>query len=85
METEDHVGLLYAISQALAELDLDIYVAKISTEKGAAIDSFYVSESDGAKITDPERQREIEQKLRAAIARLEGIKPGAQAAAVNSL
>jgi len=85
VETEDHVGLLYAISQALAELDLDIYVAKISTEKGAAIDSFYVSESDGAKITDPERQREIEQKLRAAIARLEGIKSGAQADAVNSL
>jgi len=47
-------------------------VAKISTEKGAAIDSFYVSENDGAKIRDAERHREIERRLRAAIARLEG-------------
>src|SRR5438093_620398 len=71
LETEDHVGLLYTISQALAELDLDIYLAKISTEKGAAIDSFYVSERDGGKVLAAERQREIERKLSAAIARLE--------------
>jgi [protein-PII] uridylyltransferase len=71
VEAEDHVGLLYAISQALAELDLDIYLAKISTEKGAAIDSFYVSERDGGKILDGERQREIERRLRGTISRLE--------------
>ncbi len=71
LETEDHVGLLYTISQALAELDLDIFLAKISTEKGAAIDSFYVSERDGSKLLRAERQREIERRLCAAIARLE--------------
>jgi len=68
VETEDQVGLLYTISRALAELGLDIYLAKISTEKGAAIDSFYVSERDGAKILEPGRQGEIERRLRAAIA-----------------
>jgi [protein-PII] uridylyltransferase len=71
LETEDHVGLLYTISQVLAELDLDISVAKISTEKGAAIDSFYVSERDGGKVLSAERQREIERELTAAITRLE--------------
>jgi [protein-PII] uridylyltransferase len=70
IEAEDKVGLLYAISQVLNELDLDIYVAKISTEKGAAIDSFYVSEHDGSRITAPERQKWIEKKLRSAINRL---------------
>ncbi|MEO5803490.1 MAG: [protein-PII] uridylyltransferase [Verrucomicrobiota bacterium] len=70
VETEDRVGLLYAISQVLNDLDLDIYVAKISTEKGAAIDSFYIAEEDGSKITMPERQRAIDKKLRSAIHRL---------------
>jgi [protein-PII] uridylyltransferase len=71
VEIEDHVGLLHAISRAFAELALDLSLAKISTEKGAAIDSFYVSEADGRKIISPERQRHIEQKLRDTIARLE--------------
>jgi [protein-PII] uridylyltransferase len=70
VETEDRVGLLYAISQVLNDLDLNIYVAKISTEKGAAIDSFYIAEEDGGKITETERQRSIERKLRSAIHRL---------------
>ncbi len=70
VETEDRLGLLYAISRVLNDLELDIYVAKISTEKGAAIDTFYVAESDGSKITSPERQKQIEKKLRTAIHRL---------------
>ena len=45
--------------------------AKISTEKGAAIDAFYVHEIEGGKITAPERLRAIERKLRHAIQALE--------------
>ena len=36
IETEDRLGLLHAISQALAELRLDIAAARIVTERGAA-------------------------------------------------
>jgi [protein-PII] uridylyltransferase len=71
VETEDRIGLLYAISKQLSELNLDISAAKISTERGAAIDSFYVREVNGTKIVAPERQRGIEQKLRAMIASLD--------------
>jgi [protein-PII] uridylyltransferase len=67
IETEDRIGLLYTISQALSELQLDISAAKISTERGAAIDSFYVRELSGAKVLSPERQRDIEKRLRQAI------------------
>jgi [protein-PII] uridylyltransferase len=70
IETEDRIRLLYFISQTLNELNLDVSLAKICTEKGAAIDSFYVSEADGRKIESPERQAEIVKKLKARIAKL---------------
>jgi [protein-PII] uridylyltransferase len=71
VETEDRVGLLYTISQTFGELDVDIAAAKILTEKGAAIDTFYVRELTGEKITAPERHRLIERKLLHAISKLE--------------
>jgi [protein-PII] uridylyltransferase len=66
IETEDRIGLLYVISQTLSELSLDISAAKIATEKGAAIDSFYVREA-GSKVLAPERHHSIERRLRHAI------------------
>ncbi|HEY5911550.1 MAG TPA: [protein-PII] uridylyltransferase [Verrucomicrobiae bacterium] len=71
VETEDRIGLLYAVSEALAALQLDISAARISTERGAAIDSFYVKELDGGKVRSAERQQEIEQVLRGAVGRLD--------------
>jgi [protein-PII] uridylyltransferase len=70
VETEDHLGLLYMISQTLSKLAVDIVNARIVTERGAAIDSFYVCELNGGKITSPERQAAIERRLREAIQRL---------------
>ena len=70
VETEDRVGLLHAITQALAALELNITAAKIVTEKGAAIDTFYVTEPDGQKILDAGRQEFIARKLRDAISKL---------------
>jgi [protein-PII] uridylyltransferase len=74
VETEDRIGLLYTISQQLSELDLDISAAKISTEKGAAIDSFYVRELNGEKVMAIDRHRSIERKLRQAISSLDARK-----------
>lgn len=71
VETEDRVGLLYVISQALTECGLDIALAKILTEKGAAIDTFYVCEEDTQKVLFPDRQHYITSKIRSAIAGLD--------------
>ena len=71
IQTEDRIGLLYAITQTFTELEVDIVAAKICTEKGAAIDTFYVRELDRSKVLQPERHDAISQKLRAAIARLD--------------
>lgn len=71
LETEDRVGLLYAVSTALADLNVDIELVKITTEKGAAIDSFYVEQKDGGKITDSQHQIAVESKIRSAILNLD--------------
>jgi [protein-PII] uridylyltransferase len=70
VETEDRVGLLYVISDTFIELGLDLALAKIVTEKGAAIDSFYVRYVLGGKIETPQQQKIVERKLREAIGRL---------------
>jgi [protein-PII] uridylyltransferase len=71
IETEDRIGLLYTIAQTLTELALDISAAKICTERGAALDSFYVRELTGGKVLAPERHHAIEHKLRQAIHKLD--------------
>jgi [protein-PII] uridylyltransferase len=71
VETEDRLGLLYAISQTFAGLGVDIAGARIVTERGAAIDSFYVREAVGGKIESPARRQLIEDKLRHAITALD--------------
>jgi len=71
IETEDHLGLLYAISQTFAKFDVDVTGARIVTERGAAIDNFYVRELDGGKIEAPSRRVLIENKLREAIKQLD--------------
>jgi [protein-PII] uridylyltransferase len=77
IETEDRVGLLYAISRAFSELALDISAAKILTEKGAAIDTFYVRELDGGKVFAEPRRKAIERKLRQGIQSLDNIETAA--------
>jgi [protein-PII] uridylyltransferase len=71
IETEDRLGLLYTISQTFTELHLDIAAARIVTERGAAIDSFYISDIISGKVTAPKRLETIAARLREAIGKLE--------------
>ena len=56
----DRVGVLFWITQALAELRLDIRSAKIQTFGPQAVDSFYVCDAEGRKLTDPDYISELE-------------------------
>ncbi len=64
--TRDRVGVLYAITQTLADLDLDISLAKVSTEGEKAADVFYVTRG-GSRITDEPLREQIVARLQQAV------------------
>lgn len=63
----DSIGLLYRITRALAELDLDIRSAKVQTLGAAVVDAFYVVGPDGGPVVDPADLVEIERAVLHAI------------------
>lgn len=63
----DRVGLLYTITRALADLELDIQLAKVSTYGEHAVDVFYVRDLEGQKIEDKDHVAEIEKTIHHAL------------------
>ncbi len=59
----DRAGLLYTISRTLYDLQIRIYVAKITTKVDQAADVFYIRTHEGEKVTDPDRIQEIRKAL----------------------
>jgi [protein-PII] uridylyltransferase len=66
IQTPDRLGLLYFLLKALGRLGVQISFSRISTEKGAAIDSFYVTDAEGQKIRDIKSLAKMQEALRAA-------------------
>jgi [protein-PII] uridylyltransferase len=64
--TLDRVGVLYAITQTLADLGFDISLAKVSTEGEKVADVFYVTRG-GKRITDEQERAVLLQRLRLAV------------------
>ena len=50
IQTPDRLGLLYNLLRALGHAGAQIALSRIATEKGAAIDTFYVTDAEGRKI-----------------------------------
>ncbi|MCB1231529.1 MAG: [protein-PII] uridylyltransferase [Verrucomicrobiae bacterium] len=68
LQAQDRIGLLYDVFTVLGNLEAEVVHARISTQAGAAIDRFYLIDTNSEKpITDKTRlktiQREIERIL----------------------
>lgn len=59
----DSIGLLYRLTRALTEFNLNITGARIHTMGHDVVDSFLVTDQDGGRIEDPELQSEIRRAL----------------------
>jgi len=66
----DRVGTLYRITRALAELELDIRTAKVSTLGHEVVDTFYVLDSSGSRILDPAHVAEVERAVMVELSRV---------------
>ena len=63
----DRPGLLYALTSALAELELDINSAHIATYGERVVDVFYVTDIEGRKVNDETWSQAIRQRLLAVL------------------
>jgi [protein-PII] uridylyltransferase len=63
VETQDEIGLLYRILSALAAEDVNCAHAIITTEAGRVGDVFFLTDTEGRKITDTLRLEQIRQRV----------------------
>src|ERR1700738_2617876 len=66
LQTADRLGLLYDLLICLSGAKVNIASSRIATEKGAAFDSFYVTDLEARKITDEATLRHLQKSLLAA-------------------
>ena len=67
VECLDRNGLLYDLTHTISELNLDIASAHIATFGERVVDTFYVTDLVGHKLTAKARQSRIRRKLIEAI------------------
>lgn len=59
----DRIGLLHDLFLTIGQMGLATIHARICTEKGAAMDTLYVTWPDGSKVLDEDKHREVEHTL----------------------
>lgn len=69
VQLPDRIGVLYWVTRALAELDLDIRAARVQTLGTQVLDAFYVRDHNGEKITDSDHLSEIERAVLSTLGR----------------
>ncbi|MEM9989117.1 MAG: hypothetical protein AAF723_06315, partial [Pseudomonadota bacterium] len=63
VEVLDRPGLLYYVSAALAEISVSIQLAFVATYGHRAVDTFYLQDAPGYKITDERRIETIRRQI----------------------
>jgi [protein-PII] uridylyltransferase len=66
IQTPDRLGLLSSLLSAFSVSGIQIALSRISTEKGAAIDAFYVTDAEGKKLRDAVEIAQLQKALHAA-------------------
>jgi [protein-PII] uridylyltransferase len=73
VRARDRFGLLFVVTRALSQLDLNIDLALIDTRRGQVFDAFYVRESAGQKVWEDARLAALERALYRTLERLDEV------------
>jgi [protein-PII] uridylyltransferase len=68
VQASDQIGLLYRLARAIYEHGFDITFARINTERGIAIDTFYIQSANQVPTEDTARLHELRDAIAAIIA-----------------
>jgi [protein-PII] uridylyltransferase len=68
VQARDQLGLLYRLAKTISDHGFDITFARIGTERGMAIDTFYIESDNHEPVEDRERLRALRDALAEVIA-----------------
>lgn len=68
IQARDEIGLLYRLGKTISDHGFDITFARVGTEHGVAIDTFYIENADHSPATDPARLDALRDALAQVIA-----------------
>jgi [protein-PII] uridylyltransferase len=63
VQARDQIGLLYRLAKTIFDFGFDITFARIGTERGVAIDTFYIESANHEAVEDTERLRSLRAAL----------------------
>ena len=59
VQARDQIGLLYRLAKTISDHGFDITFARIGTERGVAIDTFYIEGANHEPVSTPERLHDL--------------------------
>lgn len=68
IQANDQIGLLFRIAKSISDHGFDITFARISTERGIALDTFYIEDQQQSPVTDQQRLQDLRDALMDVIA-----------------
>lgn len=81
VQARDQIGLLYRLAKTISDHQFDITFARIGTERGVAIDTFYIEDADDQPIEDGARLHALRDALNEVISPAPSPAPAATAPA----
>jgi len=63
VQARDQIGLLYRLAKTISDQGFDITFARIGTERGVAIDTFYIENAGGGRVEEPARLHALRDTL----------------------